>query len=84
MPTLPTLCINGKTRLFLNVSVRLIGISSGGSRISELARGKLQLIRSPVNSKFHLIRSFFEIIATVNSNTVNLKFHQFEVNLIGV
>ena len=47
-----------------------------------------------VNSKFHLIRSFFEIFATfllisclkrmVNSNTVNSKFHQFEVNLTGV
>ena len=45
-----------------------------------------------VNSKFHLIRSFFEIFAIiisclkcmVNSNTVNWKFHQFEVNLTGI
>ena len=44
-----------------------------------------------VNSKFHLIRSFFQIFArflsfsclkwTVNSNMLNSKFHQFEVNL---
>ena len=41
-----------------------------------------------------LIRSFFEIFAkipiisclkcTVNSNMVNSKFHQFEVNLTGI
>ena len=46
-----------------------------------------------VNSKFHLIRSFFEIFAKiaiisclkcmVNFNMVNLKFHQFKVNLTG-
>ena len=60
--------------------------------------GWVQLILNTVNSKFHLIRSFFEYLARfgkifgkisclkcmVDSNTVNLKFHQFEVNLTGI
>ena len=59
--------------------------------VLEAYTGQARLIRTRLIRKFHLIRSFFEIFArfliisclkcTVNSNTVNWKFHQFEGNL---
>ena len=56
--------------------------------------GRERLIRSTVNSKFHLIRSFFEIFVRflvlhvlkymLNLNKVNSKFHYFEGHLTGI